>query len=104
MSAVYLMSEFINALNVRIKSTSSHLGLYSLKVLTGLLIGLTVALVGQEIIGYGNFSLTFVSVVILSIFLRISKYWRLTGVIIFDLICLLIAMLLRMYIQSSLGA
>lgn len=97
------MSELIDRLNVRIKSTSSHLGLYSLKVFTGLLVGLTISLIGQEIIGYGNFSLTFVSVVIMGAFLRTSKHWSLTGIIIFDFICLLIAMLLRMYIQSSLS-
>ena len=92
----------IDKFNSRVGNSSSHLGLYSLKVLTGLFLGLTLALIGQEIIDYGKFSLTFVSLLIIGIFLKMSRNWNLTGVLTFDFICFLIAILLRMYIHSSL--
>lgn len=93
----------IDKLNSRVGGVSSQLSLYSLRVLTGLLVGLTVALIGQEIIGYGKFSLTFVSMTIMGVFFRMSIGWGLTKVLVFDLICFLIALLLRMYIQTSLA-
>lgn len=93
----------LDRLNMRLKSTSSQVGVYVLKVFTGFLLGFTLALIGQLIIGYGSFSLTFVSIVVMSVFLKISKEWRVGGILIFDIICCLVALVLKMYIQLSLG-
>ncbi len=97
------MSEWAGKLNMKVKNTSSHLGFYSLKLFTGLIIGLTLSLIGQEILGYDQLSFTFITVVTIGIFMKISQTWRLPSVLIFDFICVLIALLLKMYIQSSLN-
>lgn len=66
--------------------------------------GLTLALIGQEIIGYETISFSLVIVVVTTAFLRAARRWNLMGVLIFDLICVLIGMLLRMYILIAPGA
>ena len=98
------MSELIGGLNQKIKTSSSSLTLFTIKATTGLLIGLTFAIVGQEMIGYGVFAFSFVLFSISGSFLKISKKWRFFGVFIFNLICILVALLLRMYVMIAPGA
>lgn len=88
------------AFNVQdgVKTSSLTLTLFVLRAVSGFFLGLTSGLVGQELVGYGSFSLTFVSLVVLALFMRLSKTWSLTQLFIFDLICVLVAQLLRMYI------
>ncbi|MCB0413145.1 MAG: hypothetical protein KDD50_02345 [Bdellovibrionales bacterium] len=98
------MSQYMQNMQLKLKSSSNGMVLLGFKLLSGLILGLTFALIGEEIIGYGKFSFTFV--VILSIFglLRIAKKWRYVGVFVFDLVCVLIGLLLRMYILIAPGA
>lgn len=98
------MSEIIGGLNQKVKSSSSNLTLFSIKLLTGLLLALTFALIGQEMIGYGQLAFIFVMVSMTTMFLKISKNWKFFGVFVFNLIAVLIAMLLRMYIIIAPGA
>lgn len=85
------------------KNTSLNLILIFLKVTTGLMLGLTIALVAQEMMDFGAFALTFVTIVIGGAFYKVSSGWTLASVLIFDLICVLVAMLLRMYILIAPG-
>ncbi|MGE0633939.1 MAG: hypothetical protein AB7O96_16110 [Pseudobdellovibrionaceae bacterium] len=85
------------------RNTSLALILIILRVTTGLILGLTIALVAQEMMDYGAFALTFVTVVIGAAFYKTSSSWTLPSVLIFDLICVLVAMLLRMYILIAPG-
>lgn len=71
---------------------------FMLRLATGFFIGYTLGLIGQELTGYGNFSLIFLTVVVTGIFMKISSPWRLAVLLVFDLICILVAQLLRMYI------
>ena len=71
---------------------------WTVKFLTVLIIGFTIATIGQELMGFGNLAFTFVCIVVASVILRILSFWPLTSILIFDLICILIALLLRMYI------
>ena len=98
------MSQFVNNVQVRIKNTSAGFFTFVLKLTSGLLLGLTIALVGEEMIGYGNVSFTFIIVIITGSFLRISRPWGVVGVVTFNLICVMLAMLLRMYILIAPGA
>lgn len=98
------MSEIIGGLNQKIKSSSSSLTLFTIKASSGLIIGLTFAIVGQEMIGYGSFAFFFVLFSMAGAFLKISKKWRFFGVFIFNLICVLVALLLRMYVIIAPGA
>lgn len=87
----------------RVKSSSSSLGLIIAKVLTGLYLGLTVALIGLEILQYGWFSFILMIVVSLAALLRIMRGWSWGYVLIFNLICVLIGLSLRMYILIAPG-
>ena len=69
-----------------------------LRILSGFFLGLTLALVGSEVAQYGTLSLVFVTALILAAFMRVSQKWSLGQVLIFDLVIILVAQLLRMYI------
>jgi len=98
------MSSLIDNVQDRFKSTSHAVALLALKALSGAVLGLTLALIFQEIIQYGVLSFILVTVVVTGSILRISKTWSWTHILIFDLICVLIALLLRMYILIAPGA
>ncbi len=81
-----------------VKNSSVSLLNLIARVLTGFMLGLTLALIGQELVGYGTFSLLFVMVVVLGLVIKTTSSWSLGKILIFDLILILVAMLLRMYI------
>lgn len=86
-----------------LKSTSLKALIIFLRVVTGLMLGLTIGLISQEILEFGAFALTFVTITIGAAFVKLSSSWTLASILIFDLICILIAMLLRMYILIAPG-
>ena len=98
------MGQVFQTLQVRMKKSSGSFLSFAVRIISGLVIGLTLALIGQEILGYGNFSFTFVIVVVSGLFMRKSRHWSMGGVLIFDLVCVLIGLLLKMYIQVAPGA
>lgn len=81
-----------------VKTSSVSLMNWLLRIVSGTILGTTLALIGQELAGYGSFMLLFVMLVVLSLFLRLSSSWSIPKVLIFDLICALVGQLLRMYI------
>lgn len=98
----------------RINSQAIHLGqtakvgaqslfLVFCKILTGLLLGLTLALVGQEIFRFGPILFWFILLISTSTFYKISKEWGGAGLLIFDLLCVLGALLIRMYVVVAPG-
>ena len=97
------MRELLGELQYRLKSTSTSLALIAFKAFSGALLGLTLALIFEEIIKYGTFSFVFVMVATCGAFLRVSRRWGFVGVAVFDLICILIGLLLRMYILVAPG-
>jgi hypothetical protein len=98
------MSQFIENMQDRIKVSSAGVALYILRVITGVILGLTFALVGDEIMKFGHFSFALVLVTVTGVVLRISRKWKFVGLAVFNLICVLVAMLLRMYILLAPGA
>jgi len=98
------MSEFMQNVQVRIKNSSGSIFLFGFKLVTGLFLGLTMALIGQEMIGYKSFAFTFVILTFCGFFLKISKRWSVVSVVVFNLVFVLIGLLLRMYILISPGA
>lgn len=87
----------------KIKSSSSSLFVFTLKFFTGLFIGTVLAIIGHELMSYGSIAYWFVIILTTAVFLKISKAWGAWGVVIFNLVCLLVGMLLRMYILISPG-
>ena|SRR5690606_20890846 len=98
------MGQFMEDLQYRIKSTSGSLGVMTLKLFVGFMLGLTFALIGQQMVGYGTFSFFLVIVSSMAAFYRIARPWRFAGVLVFALVCVLVGLLLKMYILMAPGA
>ena len=102
------MGELAGRMQVRLKKTSTDMANFCLKLVSGTLLGLTFALVAQEALGKRDgenvISFTFMIVAIAGAFLRVSKKWSVASVLIFDLICVLIGMVLRLYVMVAPGA
>jgi len=93
----------IKGVQSKIKESSLSLSLLALKAATGLFVGLTFALIFRELMEVGSFLFTFVIVLFGVVFLKLSQSWKFTGVLLFDLFCIMTAMLLRMYILIAPG-
>ena len=87
----------------KIKDSSRGLGLLLARVVSGLLIGLTIALIFKQLTSIGHFVFTFIIVLSVGAFISLSQKWRFTGVLLFNLFCVMTAMLLRMYILLAPG-
>jgi hypothetical protein len=98
------MGQFIEDLQYKIKTSSSSIALVFVKLFVGLILGLTFALIGQQMINYGDLCFLLVTIVVLSAFLRIARAWRWSGVFVFTLVCVLMGLLLKMYIMIAPGA
>ncbi len=98
------VNQIMGNMQHRIKSSSFGVFTILLKLVSGLVLGLTFALVGQEMIGYESLAFMFVMVVVLGVFLRIAKNWRVLGVVVFNVFLILAGMLLRVYIVIAPGA
>ncbi len=97
------MANLINNVQDRIKTGSNAIALLIFKAFTGLYLGLTLALIGDELIGYEWFAFTLIVVVVTGSILKISRHWSWMNMLIFNLICILIGLLLRMYILIGPG-
>lgn len=86
-----------------LKESSKSIGLFLLKAFSGAMVGLAIALVLKGLMGLAQFAFIFVIVFILGAFLRLSKKWKWQGVLLFNLFCVMTAMLLRMYILVAPG-
>ncbi len=91
-------NEAIGQVNHSVKSTGSFVFLFSLKLISGLLLGLVFGIILQEFFSYGTIALTFVILVVLFLFLRLSNKWNLVMLLLFNSACILLGMLLKMYI------
>ena len=97
------MSRFVHNGQIYLKKTSGDFGLYSLRVATGGWIGLIFAHLFQRMFGFQNLLFFFVIVLMTGALVRVSKNWGLVSVFIFNLICILVGALLRMYLEVAPG-
>lgn len=95
------MGELVGSVQEKIKGSSSSLLLFFIKLVSGSLVGLTFALIGEEMIDYGTLSFVFVFVLFTGVVMKLAKKWSYVGIFVFDLICVLVALLLRMYILMA---
>lgn len=98
------MGQFVENVQLKFKNSSFSFFTFAVKLFSGLAIGLTLSLIAQEIIGYADFAFFFVIVLFTGVFLKIAKKWQLLGVVIFDVFCVLLGTLLKMYIMIAPGA
>lgn len=92
------MKDFSTNVQGGVKNSSVSLACLTLRILTGFMVGLTLGLIGQELIGYGTLALIFMMVVVMGLVVKTTSGWNLGKILIFDLLLVLVAMLLRMYI------
>ena len=98
------MARMVQQVQKRVKLSSVAFLTFFLKVFSGSILGLTLALILQEILGFESFSFLLILVTVTLLFLRASRGWRIVGVLVFDLIAVLTALLIRMYILMAPGA
>ena len=78
-------------------ATTSLFGTW-VKILTSFIVSLTTTMILQELFNYGTLSFVFVMIVTAAALLKVLWTWTIGAVLIFDLICALVGLLLRMYI------
>jgi hypothetical protein len=92
------IDQWSNQVQQGVKSSSYSLFTWSIKIVTALLLSLTIALIAQELVGFGSLVFTFLIILQSALIIKIIMGWSLASTLIFDLICILTALLLRMYI------
>ena len=95
--------EMLGNLQYKLKGASAGFLIASYRLLFGAFLGLTFALIGERVVEYGGLSFTFVMVVTCLVFFRLSRPWKLSTIMIFSLISILVGLLLRLYIQVAPG-
>lgn len=95
------LSNFGSSVENGVKETSVSLFFSSLKLISAFVISITLGLIFQIFIGYGNLALTFFTLTMMGVFLKIFSSWSMTKLLVFDLICILIAQILKMYIMLA---
>ena len=98
------MSQFTDRMQHGLKQNSSDFFLLAVKLLSGGVIGFTIALVVQEIFGQPEkitLAFVFAFSITLAVFWRLTRSWGLPTVLVFDLIAVLTGLLLRLYIMIA---
>jgi len=74
---------------------------WAFKFISALALGLTMALVGLEVFKYEMALFLFVLVLTMGLVLRSLKSATIVNVLVFDLICVLVGLALKMYILMA---
>ncbi len=72
-----------------------------LRALSGFFIGLVLALIVQELTQSGELMMVFMTIFFMAIVYKLLRRLQIFQILIFDLVCVLIAALLRMYIMIA---
>ncbi len=88
----------MEAVKQTMKSAGYRFLVLAIRLVTGFFLGLTLAFIAQELIQFGMTSLIFITAVITASFLKVSSQWTITRILIFDLVCILVGQILKMYI------
>ena len=72
-----------------------------LRLISGLMIGLVLSLVIQELTSSGDLMLVFMIILFAGVIYKLLSRLQIFQILIFDLICVLVAALLRMYIMIA---
>ncbi len=72
-----------------------------LRVLTGMVLGYILGLVVQEMMGFGSLGILLFVVVSTAVFFKISMGWSFLKVFLFDIFCVLVLQILKMYIMLA---
>ena len=92
------MNQLATNLQDGVKGASTSLFTLSVKLITAFFLGLTIALIAQEMIQYGTLAFVFMMLVVMGLTYKLLAKWSLGATLVFDLVCVLVALVLRMYI------
>lgn len=95
------MSQFAGSVQSGVTKSSSSLLNTTLKIATALILGLVFTLIGAELFSYGQLLFTFVLLVVAALTYRVIRNFSLGQVLLFDLFCVLVGLVLRMYIMIA---
>ena len=88
----------MQAVKQTMKSTGYRSLTVGLRLITGFFLGLTLGFIAQELVHFGLIGLLLITMVIAASFLKISSTWSISRILVFDLICILVGQILKMYI------
>ncbi len=83
------------------KSSTTGLLRFWLRLISGFFLCLTLALIGQELAKFGYLTLVFITMVLLALFWRLSRSWSILVLLVFDLLVILTGQILKMYIMIA---
>ena len=95
------MNEFKEGFSSNIKNSFHDFMIFSIRLFSGFLLGLTIALAAEKIMGIQIFAFMFVVILTSFVVLRVTKNLGLLGAIIFLLVLVLIGVLLQLYILKA---
>ena len=84
-----------------VKTTSVSFVSLALKLITAFFVALTLSLIGQEMMGSGTFTFVFTMVLVVALVMKLIGKWNVGAVLLFDLFCVLVALLLKLYLQVA---
>jgi len=95
------MVKLREVVHVKFAESSSSFITFVVRVLSGFVIGLTFAIIGDEIFSYETWLFTFVVMSVIGVFLRVTKRWAVMIVLLFDLLMVAMGLLLKLYILRA---
>lgn len=98
------MLRVLDSVQYRTKETAKSLSVALFKALSGAFWGLVLAMIFQQVLGFGAFSFAFVIVSVALAFMRLAKSWSVVGALVFNVILVLLGLLLRLYILVAPGS
>jgi F0F1-type ATP synthase assembly protein I len=101
MSAAQNFKNFAGNMQHGAKNASLSLLQRSLRILSGFFIGVVLALITQEFTQNGTLVLVFLTIMFMLVVYKILRSLSIWQIIIFDVICILVANTLRMYIMMA---
>jgi len=95
------VSQYASQMQESLKDTSLSFFGVVLKLVTAFFLALTVSLIAQGLMGSGDFTFVFTMVLGMGLTLKLIGKWAVGSVLLFDLFCVLVALLLRLYLQAA---
>lgn len=95
------MSDFAERFKDSVRGTTKQLTIFLVRLFTGALLGLSLALAAQSFSPISIFLFMFVVITTTGIVLRVTRYWSLPAAIILLLVLVLIGVLLKLYIHTA---
>ncbi len=95
------MSEFAERIKDNVRGSAKHLSIFVVRLITGSLLGMTLALVTQSFSPISTFLFMFIAITTIGVVLRLTRYWSLAACVILLLVLVLIGVLLKLYIHTA---